>query len=158
VVIEVPEVRVSLQEAVATYLFNSQLVARADGRMVLVAPSECAESEAVRAVIDEMIAGENPVAEVRYVDVRESMRNGGGPACLRLRVLLNEVELAAMRQGVLLTEQRYVELVGWVKRHYRERIGPEDLRDPKLLEESRGALDELTRLLGLGALYSFQGA
>ena len=52
----------------------------------------------------------------------------------------------------------HARLVAWVERHYRDRLAPEDLADPQLLDESRRALDELTRILGLPSLYPFQGA
>jgi succinylarginine dihydrolase len=93
---------------------------------------------------------------VRFVDLRESMRNGGGPACLRLRVVLTSAELGALPPNFLLTPARYEILVAWVKRHYRERLEFADLADPALLEESRRALDRLTSLLGLGPIYDFQ--
>ena len=41
---------VTLDDAVATYLFNSQLLPRADGRLLLVAPAECRENAARRRV------------------------------------------------------------------------------------------------------------
>ena len=75
---------------------------------------------------------------------------------MRLRVVLTAEQLAAVHQGVLLTEALYLELVDWVQRHYRDALVPDDLRDPSLLEESRLALDELTVLLDLGSLYEFQ--
>jgi succinylarginine dihydrolase len=84
------------------------------------------------------------------------MRNGGGAACLRLRVVLTEGELAAAQPGVLLTESLHRELKSWVERRYRDRLEPADLADPDLLEENRAALDELTGILGLGSIYPFQ--
>jgi succinylarginine dihydrolase len=93
---------------------------------------------------------------VIYQEVRESMQNGGGPACLRLRVVLNKTEYEAMHKGVELTETLYQKLTAWVEKHYRDRLLPEDLADPQLLEEGRRALDELTRLLQLGPIYPFQ--
>lgn len=81
---------------------------------------------------------------------------GGGPACLRLRVVLTEDELKALHPNILLNEQLYRQLVSWVELHYRDKLTPADLADPQLLEESREALDELTQLLGLGSIYSFQ--
>jgi succinylarginine dihydrolase len=84
------------------------------------------------------------------------MRNGGGPACLRLRVPLATGDLAAMNQGVLLDAATLATLREWVGRHYRDALTPADLADPALLRESRDALDELTRILGLGAVYDFQ--
>ena len=84
------------------------------------------------------------------------MRNGGGPACLRLRVVLSAGELQHMQQGVLLTEQLYIQIEQWIARFYRDRLDPVDLADPQLLRASRQALDELSQILGLGAVYSFQ--
>jgi succinylarginine dihydrolase len=158
VVIEAAEGELSVQEAVSSYLFNSQLVTLPEGGMALIAPRECAESEAVQRFMERIVGGSGPLEAVHYVEIRQSMRNGGGPACLRLRVVLTEAELAAMHQGVLLTAELYEQLLRWVERHYRDRLVPEDLRDPGLAEESLGALDELTKLLSLGPLYPFQKA
>jgi len=90
------------------------------------------------------------------VDVRQSMRNGGGPACLRLRVVLTDAERARLASGALVDEARLDALEDWVRAHHRDRLTPGDLADPALLEESRTALDELTAMLGLGAVYPFQ--
>jgi succinylarginine dihydrolase len=84
------------------------------------------------------------------------MRNGGGPACLRLRVPLRDADTPAIAPGCLWSPERHAALCDWVRRHYREEIAPADLADPLLLRESRGALDELSRMLGLGAIYEFQ--
>jgi succinylarginine dihydrolase len=81
------------------------------------------------------------------------MRNGGGPACLRLRIALTEEEGAAMHQRVVMHEALYATLVAWVERHYRDRLAPEDLADPMLAVEVRTALEELERILGLPGLY-----
>jgi succinylarginine dihydrolase len=84
------------------------------------------------------------------------MRNGGGPACLRLRVVLTPAEYAALPAGVRITADTHATLVAWVKKHYRDRLTAADLADPRFLEETRRALDELTLLLGLGPIYPFQ--
>ena len=84
------------------------------------------------------------------------MRNGGGPACLRLRVALKPEELAAVNPGVILTPALYETLNDWVERHYRDRLVEADMADPQLLIECREALDELTRILALGSVYPFQ--
>ena len=157
-VIEVPETAVGLADAVDSYLFNSQLLARPDGRMLLVAPEECRRNPKVWRWIEEQLASGGPIAEVVTFDLRQSMRNGGGPACLRLRVVLDERQAAAVAPGVWLDDALHARLVAWVERHYRDRLAPEDLADPQLLDESRRALDELTGLLGLPSLYPFQGA
>ena len=155
--LRVPTARVSLRDAVTSYLFNSQIVTVAPGRMALIAPSDCRENPRVRRFVAELIArGDSPLREVHHFDLKQSMRNGGGPACLRLRVVLTEDELAALPAGVRLTDATYTALVAWVKKHYRDRLTQRDLADPSLLEESRRALDELTGLLGLGKIYPFQ--
>jgi len=156
-IIEIPKKRVSLRTAVRTYLFNSQLLGGEEGAYQLVTPSECARNKGVKALLEEFVQDpDNPLAEVLAIDLRESMRNGGGPACLRQRVVLNANELRHLRGRVLLDPALYEELKGWITRHYRDHLLPADLADPRLLEESRCALDELTRILHLPGLYAFQ--
>lgn len=155
-VIEVPDARVSVSDAVSSYLFNSQLLARADGRDILVVPQECRENPRVSAYLDDLMAGSGPIGEVLVFDLRESMKNGGGPACLRLRVVLNEAERQAVAAGVWIDDVLFARLDAWIGKHYRDRLAPSDLADPKLLDESRTALDELTQILGIGSLYDFQ--
>lgn len=155
--IMVPLKRVSLADAVRSYLFNSQIVTLSDGNMLMLAPTECQEVESVAGFLKELMQHkDHPIKQIEYFNLRESMRNGGGPACLRLRIVLNENELRAVHQGVFLTEKLYDQLTSWVERHYRDRLMPKDLADPSLLREGRVALDELTGILGLGALYEFQ--
>jgi succinylarginine dihydrolase len=154
--IVVRETEVSLDRTVATYLFNSQLITRGDGSMLLVAPAECLEEEAVAAYVHRLTAGDGPIRELRVFDLRQSMRNGGGPACLRLRVLLSDAERAAIGANVWLDDALHAALTAWVERHYRDRLTPGDLADPALLDEGRRALDELSALLRLGNIYPFQ--
>lgn len=155
--IRVPRRRVTLRAAVGTYLFNSQIVTLPQGGMAMIAPAECEEATGVRDFLEQLIEDANtPLCGVHFLDLRESMRNGGGPACLRLRVVLTDDELNAIAPGVRFTAALHERLCAWVQRHYRERLSERDLADPALLEESRRALDELTKLLGLGAIYPFQ--
>ncbi|HXH74127.1 MAG TPA: N-succinylarginine dihydrolase [Bacteriovoracaceae bacterium] len=155
--ITVKSSEVPVKEAIKTYLFNTQLISSPKGGMILVAPTECKESPIVRPYIEKMIAdSSNPINEVLYFDLRQSMRNGGGPACLRLRVVLNEMERQKVNQGCLLNEDNYKVLVSWVEKYYREELQPDDLRDPSLLKETCLALDELTKILNLGSIYPFQ--
>ncbi|HUH92373.1 MAG TPA: N-succinylarginine dihydrolase [Casimicrobiaceae bacterium] len=152
----VPERDVSLERTVATYLFNGQLLARAGGGLLLVAPAECRDDACVAALLGRLASSGGPIREVLTFDLRQSMQNGGGPACLRLRVVLNDEERAAIRARVWLDDALHRQLVEWVGRHYRDRLAAADLADPALLEESRTALDELSRMLGLGSVYPFQ--
>lgn len=158
-VIEVSAADVSIEDTVGSYLFNSQLLARtaeSGGGMRLVVPQECRERPAVWRYLESLVADGGPIRELQVFDLRESMRNGGGPACLRLRVVLTEAERKATHAGLWIDDARYAALTGWVTRHYRDRLSVSDLADPALLDECRTALDELTQLLDLGSLYPFQ--
>lgn len=157
-IVEVPDDVVPLDDAVSSYLFNSQLVTLPNGAMALIAPAECREHPRVRPFLEHLIARAGAIRVMHYVDVRQSMQNGGGPACLRLRVVLTEDQLPAIRQGVLLDVALHARLKLWIERRYRDGLSADDLADPQLLDESRSALDELTVILGLGSLYDFQRA
>ncbi|MFV2949358.1 N-succinylarginine dihydrolase [Pseudomonas japonica] len=152
----VPRAQVSVEDAVRSYLFNSQLLSRDDGSMLLIVPEECRNNERVWAYLNSLTSQNGAISEVRVFDLKQSMQNGGGPACLRLRVALNETELAAVNPGVIMTAPLYDTLTQWVDRHYRDRLVESDLADPQLLVECRTALDELTRILKLGSVYPFQ--
>ncbi|WP_115719006.1 N-succinylarginine dihydrolase [Gallaecimonas mangrovi] len=154
--IEVPRNQVSISEAIKTYLFNTQIITLPAGHMAIIAPTECQESAPVSRYLAELVEQNTPIKEVRYMDVKESMRNGGGPACLRLRVALNDQELAATNPNCLLDDALFNTLNHWVDKHYREQLQVADLADPALLQESRQALDELTQILQLGSVYPFQ--
>ena len=154
--IVVTERELSVADAVATYIFNSQLIARGAGRFLLVAPAECKTHADARALLDRLVAGDSPIAEVLTFDLRQSMQNGGGPACLRLRVALTPPERASIRANVFLDATLADALEAWIRRHYRDRLAPADLADPALLGESRRALDELSTLLKLPGIYPFQ--
>ncbi|MGD8106221.1 N-succinylarginine dihydrolase [Pantoea sp. FN0302] len=152
----VPDNRVSVTDAVATYLFNSQLLSRDDGTMLLVLPQEARQHSGVWQYLTELVESGGPIRELKVFDLRESMNNGGGPACLRLRVALNATEQQAVNPAVMMNDQLFATLNQWVDRHYRDRLTQADLADPQLLIEGREALDELTRLLDLGSVYPFQ--
>ncbi|OSN05365.1 succinylarginine dihydrolase [Lonsdalea britannica] len=154
--IEVPENRVSVEDAVATYLFNSQILTRENGRMTIVVPEESRSHSGVWSYLSEMAASGGPIDDIKVFDLRESMRNGGGPACLRLRVALTEEERRAVNPQVMMTDALFDTLNQWVDRYYRDRLSAGDLADPQLLREGREALDALTSILGLGAVYEFQ--
>ncbi|MFC4699486.1 N-succinylarginine dihydrolase [Glaciecola siphonariae] len=154
--IEVPRDKVSVQDAIKSYLFNTQLISLPSGEMVIIAPMECEQNTAVKTYLDWLLTQNNPIKRVLFFDVKQSMQNGGGPACLRLRVVLNQHEQQAVNSACLMNEMKYGQLQTWVNKHYRDRLHADDLIDPQLLNESRTALDELTQLLGLGSVYPFQ--
>ena len=156
VFVEAKAASVSLQDAIQSYLFNSQLLSLDAGEMALILPEEARENDRTKAFIDETLAANNPINRAEFLDVRESMRNGGGPACLRLRVVLSEDERAAANQNFILDDARADALEAWVEKHYRDRLSPADLADPLFSNEALEAIDALTQLLGMGAFYDFQ--
>ena len=156
--IEVKDTDVKVAEAVKTYLFNTQVITLPNGEMAIIAPTECQDSPTVSAYLAALTARNTPIKHIHYYDVKQSMRNGGGPACLRLRVAMSEQEKQAVNQNVLMSDNLFATLNQWVDKHYRDEICEADLADPQLLMESRTALDQLTQILNLGSVYPFQQA
>ena len=132
----VPDAEVPLADAISSYLFNSQLLQwPGEDRLVLLAPTETRDTPSTAAYCEKLVQGNGPIGRVEYVDVRQSMRNGGGPACLRLRVVMTEEEIAAAHQGTLLDDAKIDALQAVVRKHYRDELSPEDLADPAFAEE-----------------------
>ncbi len=154
--IEVLDHEVTVQQAIQTYLFNTQVITLPSGEMAIIAPTECRDHPQVAAYLEQLTGRGTPIRQVHYYDVKQSMRNGGGPACLRLRVAMSEAEKQAVNPNVLLDDNLFARLNQWVNSHYRDQISEADLADPLLLNESRAALDELTKILQLGSVYQFQ--
>lgn len=149
-VIEFSTRELPLADAVQSYLFNSQLLRRPDGGMTLLCPSDCETNRAASSCLAKLLELRTPIDQVRFVNLRQSMNNGGGPACLRLRVSLTAADAAAIHRGVIWTPELDTALRAWVQRNYRERLAPDDLRDPRLVDETFTAQEELAKILGLG--------
>ena len=154
--IEVPDNEVSVSDAVKTYLFNTQVIRLPNGNMAIIAPKECENNAAVSAYLAKLVTLNTPIKEVHYFDVKQSMQNGGGPACLRLRVAMTDAEQTKVNPNTFINDSSYNKLCTWVNKHYRDELHVADLIDPQLLIESRTALDELTQILGYGSVYPFQ--
>lgn len=148
-VVEVPSSSVSLEEAIRTYLFNAQLITQPDGTMALIVPEECRESQAVWAYCEAMMAGNGPIRDVVPVDVRQSMANGGGPACLRLRVVCDP---ATVDPRFLLDEGKADLLERTISETWPEQIDPTDLGSDTLLEQVTIARATLLSALGVQEL------
>ena len=157
ILIEAPAAEVPLADAVRSYLFNSQLVSLPSrpGEMALILPAETQETPSTKAFLAQVLDS-GPIVETHVVEVRESMRNGGGPACLRLRVALTAEEQAAVDQRFMLNPAKLADLEAWVGARYPETLTADMLGDPQLHRNNLAALDELTALLGVGSLYDFQ--
>jgi succinylarginine dihydrolase len=146
--IRITEEELPLEQAVKSYFFNSQLLSLPEGGMAIIAPRECEEITQANAALDRLVAKNDcPVQEVKYLDVRESMKNGGGPACLRLRVVMSDTEFARINPSFLYSEALHERLEHWVKEHYREKVTMQDLQDPKFAEEALAAFSTLQAIL-----------
>jgi succinylarginine dihydrolase len=150
VIVEAPSDRISLSLAIRTYLFNSQLVTLPEGGMALILPREARDEPAVWSWLEEVLAADNPIHRLEIVDVRESMRNGGGPACLRLRVAVSPEAEAAIDRRFLLDERACDRLEAVIEREWPESIAPDDLGEPDLWHRCRAARAALLEALGFG--------
>ena len=153
--IEILSKDISLDDLVSSYLLNSQLITVKNNEMMMLLPEEVQNHGNCMKWLEE-IKSSSPIKRFEFVDIHQSMMNGGGPACLRFKAVLNSDELDKINKKFLLSPEKLINLRALVSKHYRDRINPDDLLDIKLMEESYLFLDELTQLLGIGSIYSFQ--
>ena len=147
--VEVPDAEVPLADAIRSYLFNAQLVTPADGATTLVAPTECRETPSVWSWIERHIAGNGPLRRVEIVDVRQSMANGGGPACLRLRVVADP---ATIDPRFLVDDAKLDRVADVIRRQWPAEIANEDLQSSALVRDVEAARLALLEQLGLSEL------
>lgn len=148
-VVEVPESQVTLEEAIRTYLFNAQLVTLPTGEMALVVPSECQESTSVWSWCERMLASNGPIRHVIPVDVRQSMANGGGPACLRLRVVADPATVDAR---FMLDEAKAERIEAVIAQMWPETIQPDEIGTEALAAKVIEAREALLAVLSLDEL------
>lgn len=148
-IIIVPADRVSLADAIQSYLFNAQLVTLPDGGMALILPSEAQDNARVWGWLSEMVAGNGPIRKLVPVDVRQSMANGGGPACLRLRVVADP---ATVDPRFIAHEAKLDQIAGVVAAYWPESIVPDQLGDVSLIDQVRAARMALLTMCDLTAL------
>jgi succinylarginine dihydrolase len=123
--------------------------------MMMLLPEEVQNHSNCMRWLDE-IKSSSPIKLIEFVDIRQSMMNGGGPACLRFKAVVNDEEFSQVNQKFLLNPKKLMDLRSLISKHYRDNLSPEDLMDIQLMEESYTFLDELTQLLDLGSIYHFQ--
>jgi succinylarginine dihydrolase len=147
--VEVPAAEVPLEDAIASYLFNAQLVSPPDGEMTLIVPTEARETPSVWSWIERHIAGNGPIRRVEVVDVRQSMANGGGPACLRLRVVADP---ATVDPRFLVDEAKLDKIADVIRRHWPVEIDTAELQSPSLIRDVEKARSALLQELDLSEL------
>jgi succinylarginine dihydrolase len=147
--VEVPATEVPLADAIRSYLFNAQLVTPPQGEPTLIVPAEARDTPSVWRWIERHIAGNGPIRRVEVVDVRQSMANGGGPACLRLRVVADP---ASVDPRFLIDQAKLDSIVDVISEHWPEEIHPGELQELALIAQIEGARDALLDELHLGEL------
>lgn len=147
--VEVPAAQVPLADAIKSYLFNAQLVSPPAGEMTLIVPTEARDTPTVWSWIERHVAGNGPIRKVEVVDVRQSMANGGGPACLRLRVVADPLEVDPR---FLVDDAKLDRLADVIRQHWPEQIHHQDLQGPSLIRDLERARAALLESLDLGQL------
>jgi succinylarginine dihydrolase len=147
--VEVPAAEVPVADAVRSYLFNAQLMTPPDGQTTLVAPNECRDTPSVWSWLQSHVSGNGPIRRVEIVDVRQSMANGGGPACLRLRVVADP---ATVDPRFMVDDAKLDWVADVVRRHWPEQIHHEQLQSPALIRDIEAARAALLEALDLGDL------
>ena len=153
--IEILSEDISLDNLVSSYLLNSQLITVKNNEMMMLLPEEVQNHPNCMRWLEE-IQSSSPIKHLEFVDIRQSMMNGGGPACLRFKTVINNDEFDQINKKFLLSPKKLMDLRALVSKHYRDQVSPEDLLDIKLMQESYTFLDELTQLLDIGSIYNFQ--
>jgi succinylarginine dihydrolase len=147
--VEVPDAEVPLADAVRSYLFNAQLVTPPDGQQTLIVPMEAHETASVWRWIERHVAGNGPIRRVKVVDVRQSMANGGGPACLRLRVVADPT---TVDPRFLANAAKLDRIADVVQRHWPEQIHHSEIQQPALIRDIEAARAALLQTLDLAQL------
>jgi succinylarginine dihydrolase len=147
--VEVSDSEVPLAEAVSSYLFNAQLVSPPGGETTLIVPGESRDTPSVWGWLQRHVAGNGPIRRVEVVDVRQSMANGGGPACLRFRVVADP---ATVDPRFLVDEAKLDRIAEVIERDWPEKIHNRDLQEPSLIATVERARATLLDAVGLAEL------
>lgn len=147
--VEVAAAEVPLGDAIRSYLFNAQLITLPGGEQTLIVPSEARDTPSVWRWIEKHIAGNGPIGRVKIVDVRQSMANGGGPACLRLRVVADP---ATVDPRFMVDEAKLDRIAALIRGHWPEQIANAELKQPALIADIERARAALLDALGLAKL------
>ncbi len=144
---EISHQEMDIATAIETYFFNSQLVTVGKNRMALIMPMECKNHPAIDRILPRLVNPYGQIQSAHYIDCRQSMHNGGGPACLRLRIPMTHEELKAVNQDYLLDHGKLDKLEAWVNQYYRDRLTAKDFLDPEFRRSCEEALEVLPNLI-----------
>tara|TARA_S200000501_G_scaffold715_1_gene662 strand:- start:1120 stop:2442 length:1323 start_codon:yes stop_codon:yes gene_type:complete len=153
--IEISNQEISLDILIKSYLLNSQLITKKNGEMAFIMPEEVNEHLECKRWLKKL-KDETPIKDLRYIDIKQSMMNGGGPACLRFKIVVTEEEFNNINSDFILTDNLILKLEDLIQSSYRDALEIDDLEDPALISESFEILDNLTQIFNTGSIYSFQ--
>ncbi|MVF12201.1 N-succinylarginine dihydrolase [Ketobacter sp. MCCC 1A13808] len=148
-IINIEERQITLAQAVSAYLFNSQIVTRSDGALAMLLPTQCQRDSAVFDYVEKSLRAQAGLSEIEYLDLDQSMKNGGGPACLRLRINLAETEMKAMKGNLIVDLKTIAELETVVQRYYPEQLSIAMLSDWNVVRSMLSAIEKIYEILEL---------
>lgn len=139
----------SIEDCVKSYIFNSQIVG--SNSMTMLAPAECKENQIIKDFIEKKIIQNPkiPINQVLFLDLEQSMQNGGGPACLRLRAVLKQEEINSIKAKIEFNDELFASLESWIEKYYPESFELNDLRDKDFLEQIQQAYKALDKMIEL---------
>lgn len=144
-IIEVSSRAMCLEEAVKSYVFNSQLIKKANGDIILLAPLTAKKYPSAKRLLAKLLK-QSHIKQVHYVPLEESMNNGGGPACLRLAMNLEKDIIQKIPKSYIFSIKRYHLLVEFVKTHYPDWIVLRHFKDPDFIQELHDIVKKLNNL------------
>ena len=145
--IEVSENELTTQEAISTYLFNSQIVSAAESNQpTLICPSQVAENDNASRIVQRWI-DDALFQRVEFMELRQSMSGGGGPACLRLRVPMNENELSRLQTNAIWSPSLDQSLRQVIQEDYPGSLDSSDFFNKQIARKSHAAIARIKTIL-----------
>lgn len=145
---EIAESELPLADAVSSYVFNGQLLPSRTGEITILCPEQVRETPTALRTLESLIDREGPIVLCEFVELRESMNNGGGPACLRLRVPMSEVQWQQLPENFRFSEAIADKICKVIDTTYPTKLELADLTSLDLVQQAKRALEELHRVVG----------
>ena len=115
-IIEIKESELTLDECISTYLFNSQVIIQKNN-IILLCPSTVKRNNKSLSITNQW-QQKGYFSDVQYIDIKSSLMNGGGPACLRLCMYLNGNEIKKIPKQFWASENKIKELTKFINTEY----------------------------------------
>ena len=133
--IQIPDSILPLKDAVNSYFFNSQLVRKDDNRYLLLVPSRCKGLPVMDYFVSIVAKKWESQLEIMVCDVEESIKNGGGPACLRNSMDVYDDPKLIFDDRYLFTLEKYDDFVRLVNQYYPSSLELNDFLSVSFLND-----------------------